>query len=842
MNRGESEKTIKKITRLIGSIAGNPMKYFLTIILRIPLLVFTATFCIFGFSVSYCQAPRSVRLTENFDSGWKFFHGDPHDAQKPNYDDSTWRDVNLPHDWSIGEPYSKDNPSCQGYLPGGIGWYRKSFKISHERRSKKVTVQFDGVYENSEVWLNGHFLGKRPYGYIGFMYDLSSYLKFGGDENVLAVRVDHSQDADSRWYSGSGICRDIWLVITNRMHVEQWGTFIMAADNSKDSATVFARTYVKNETNVASELSLATTILDEKKQIVSLVETSHEIPENGGYEFEQTLRVPRPHFWSPDSPYIYTAVNYLKCRGKIIDDYKTKFGIREIRFEADSGFAINGQHLKIKGVCLHDDAGELGGTAVPLRVWEIRFKLLKEMGANAIRTSHNPPGPEFLDLCDRMGFLVMDEDFDEWARGKKKWLQGWNVGKEEKSKGLHVYYEEYGYHEYFKDWAVRDLTDMILQDRNHPSVILWSIGNEIDSPNDPYVDANDLFYESRRPSAKELIPIAEKLIATVKQLDTTRPVTAALANIPQSDSLGLASLFDVVGYNYMEAYYKSDHKLYSHRKIFASETTQFFQPWVSVRDLAYVAGQFLWTGVDYLGEANRFPNRCAGYGLIDLAGFKKPNFYFRQSLWSDKPVVHIAVRLAEPDGGRNDLEDSWNWPDGKNVTVVCYTNCQRAELFLDGKSLGAEERAELSNPTLTWQVNYEPGVLKVIGEDGGKAVATDELLTSGAPHKIILVPIESRINPGIGNISIVEVHVEDNNGNPVPYADTLITFNIRGEGRILGIENGNDNDVKSYKSNQHDTYQGRCMLAVESTGRPGQITLTATSGKMKKGVAAIQAR
>lgn len=829
----------------IGSfdrIAGDGLKCLSKVISRTHLLLFAILLCTFDFSVSYCQAQEPVRVTENFDLGWKFFKGDLKGAEKPHFNDSKWKDIELPNDWSIEGPFNKNSPSCQAYLPGGIGWYRKTFRISDRYRGKKISVRFDGVYENSEVWINGHFLGRRPYGYIGFRYNLTPYLKFGKSENVIAVRVDHSQDADSRWYSGSGIYRDVWLIVTDKVHIKEWGTFITTPDITPKAATVSEKTYVRNETGEAENITLSTTILDENKHVVGVVETSHEVPKDGGYDFEQTMKVSDPHLWSPGSPYIYTAINHLKQNGKVVDDYRTPFGIRSIRFSADNGFFINGKHLELKGVCLHDDAGDISGTAVPLNVWKLRFKLLKEMGVNAIRTSHNPPGPEFLNLCDRMGFVVMEEAFDEWALGKKKWLKGWNVGKSDLSKGLNIYYDLYGYHEHFKKWGITDLSDMIIQDRNHPSVILWSIGNEVDSPNDPYADPKDPYYEGWRPPATELLPIAKELIKTVKSLDTTRPVTAALADIPQSDSTGLASLFDVVGYNYMEAYYERDHAEYPHRKMFASENGQSFGEWAAVRDHPYVAGEFLWTGVDYLGEAGKFPDRCNGDGLIDLAGFRKPTYYFRQSLWTDKPVVHVSVVERDTTGRRMNLVDSWNWPKGKKVTVVCFTNSTKAELFLNGKSLGAKERAAQSVPVLSWEVNYQPGVLKVVAEDGGKTVATDELRTSGPPYKIVLLPVESIIRARAGNVSLVKVLVEDKEGNVVPDADNLLTFRVEGNGRILGTENGNDYDVKSYQPDQRDAYQGRCMVAVESDNRSGRITLTAASGNILKSVAVIQAR
>ena len=823
-------------------ITGIKMNRFSSAIFRHYLFAVVFILVTFNFSISYCQPSEPVRLTKDFDLGWKFFKGDPKGAEMRAFDDSKWKNVELPNDWSILGPFSKNNPSCQAYLPGGIGWYRKTFDMANEYRGRKVIIKFDGVYEDSKVWINGHYLGERPYGYIGFRYNLTPYLEYGKSENVIAVRVNHSQDADSRWYSGSGINRNVWLIITNKIHVKQWGTFITTPQVSQASATVEAETYVRNETDKPETLDLTTAILDENKHVVTEVQTSHEVSGKGGFNFTQSLKVSHPQLWSPWSPYMYTAVNHLMQNGKVVDEYTTPFGIRTIRFSADSGFFINGKHIKLKGVCMHEDAGSISGSAVPLSVWRLRFRLLKEMGVNAIRTSHNPPGPEYLNLCDRMGFVVMEEAFDEWALGKKKWLKGWNVGKSDLSKGLGTYYDLYGYHKHFEKWGVKDLSDMIIQDRNRPSVILWSIGNEIDSPNDPYADPNDPYYESWKPSAEEIVPIAEKLVKTVKELDTTRPVTAALADIPQSDTTGFANLFRVVGYNYMEAYYKRDHALYPHRVIFASENGQSFQEWAAVRDHPYVAGEFLWTGVDYLGEAGKYPDRCNGDGLIDLAGFRKPLYYFRQSLWTHKPVVHITVVKRDTTGPRFELVDSWNWEMGKEVRVVCFTNARKAKLFLNGESLGTKERVAQSAPVLSWQVKYEPGVLKVVTDNGAKTVATDELRTAGSAYKIVTLPVESTINAHAGNVALVKVLVEDNEGNRVPYADNLLKFAVEGAGKILGSENGNDYDVKIYPSNERNAYQGRCMVAVESNGVPGIITLSAMSGKLKKAVAVIRVR
>ncbi len=482
----------------------------------------------------------------SFNFNWHFHLGGVTGAENPEFNDSDWRLLNVPHDWSIEGKFSPQNASGTGYLPGGIGWYRKEFRLPDTDKDKHVEIQFDAVYENGEVWINGHYLGKRPFGFISFYYNLTPYLKFGDAKNVIAVRVDHSHIADSRWYTGSGIIRNVWLYVTDKIHIANWGTYITTPIVNKDSAEVRIITKVENGSSGNQLITLKSIIKDPDGNIVGHTSADLLFQPGSKYEFDQKINVKKPVFWSLDHPVMYSVIGEAYSEQKLLDMDSTAFGIRTFKFDADKGFFLNGVSTLIKGVCLHNDAGALG-SAVPKREWERRLILMKEMGANAIRTSHNPPASEFLDLCDRMGFLVMDEAFDEWELGKKKWIKGRNVGMDEGAAGLETYYSQHGYSDFFREWAKQDIQDMVRRDRNHPSIILWSIGNEIDYPNDPYTDPSRSNFEPWGPPAYHLPEIARHLYDYVKEIDTTRPVTAAVANIPLSNETGYTGLLDVVG-------------------------------------------------------------------------------------------------------------------------------------------------------------------------------------------------------------------------------------------------------------------------------------------------------
>ena len=516
-----------------------------------------------------------------FTEGWKFHLGDDAKAKDPAYDDSSWRTLDLPHDWSIEGAFDPKLASCTAFLPCGIGWYRKTFTVAADAKDKLVSIRFDGVMNHSLVWCNGRLVGGRPYGYSSFTCDLTPAIRFG-EKNVIAVRVNHDQYADSRWYAGSGIYRNVYLNMTGKVHVDTNGVFVTTPKVTADSADVEVRTVVKNDSPAAAEIILVTTIKDQRSRVGNHHEQRGSVPAHGKGQFTTLVNIAQPMLWSPNSPTMYTVESgvFSKEPCGYYDACKTPFGIRTFAFDPAKGFSLNGQSTKLKGVCLHHDAGALGA-AVPIQVWQRRLKLLKEAGCNAIRCTHNPPAPEFLDLCDRMGFLVMDEAFDEWTRGKHKWIVGHNVGEPGTD----------GYHSDFDRWADRDIRDMVLRDRNHPSVILWSIGNEIDYLDDPYP-----------PNCEELPPIAERLIKDVKAVDTTRPVTAACA-APQTNLF--KKLLDVEGYNYMEKLYAEDHAAHPKRVIYGSENGHFPAAWQAVVDNDYIAGQFLWTGADYLGEAPR---------------------------------------------------------------------------------------------------------------------------------------------------------------------------------------------------------------------------------------------
>jgi beta-galactosidase/beta-glucuronidase len=612
------------------------------------------------------QLPRERQL---FDNGWRFHLGDVAGGQSTSLADKDWRPVDLPHDWSIEGPYSPKNSSGTGFLPGGIAWYRKTFSLPVSIRGRKVSIRFDGVYRDSTVWINGVLLGSRPYGYSSFEYDLTPHLHMGGASNVLAVRVDHSVVADSRWYPGSGIYRHVWLNVTAPVHLAPWEPYVTTPQAGQAEALVSIETRVQNQSPGDVRATLVTSVLNERAEEVATAKAEEPIMAGKDRGFAQQVAIPLPSLWSPDHPVLYTAVSRVYLDGQEVDRQQTPFGIRTFYFSPDKGLVFNGRPLKMKGVCIHHDLGALGAAFFE-EALERRLKSFKEMGVNAIRCSHNPMAPELYDLCDRLGLLVMDEAFDEWIGGKRKWAEGRNNGPVARR----------GYNEVFAEWGVRDAQDMVLRDRNHPSIVLWSIGNEIDYPTDPFVHPRGRHDNSIPPSATakpdtlsaDLMPaIARQLIAAVKRFDTTRPVTMALADIDTSNATGVANMLDVVGYNYLEQFYDRDHKAYPNRVIYGSENSRTLDAWRAVAASDYVAGQFLWTGMNYLGEAGRYPNHGSNSGLLDLEGFWKPDAYFRQALWSAKPMIYAAAWDAGADEsrmsawprnlGRTPLVERWGW-------------------------------------------------------------------------------------------------------------------------------------------------------------------------------------
>lgn len=772
---------------------------------------------------------QPVREKVDFDDGWTFHLGDVNGAQFRAFDDSEWRRLDVPHDWSIEGEFSEKHASGQGYLPGGVGWYRKTFRLPNGDQGKKIEVLFDGVYQNSEVWINGHYLGKRPFGYISFSYDLTEYLNYGGDENVLSVRVDHSNDADSRWYTGSGILRHVWLRKVNPVHVGQWGTFVRTPTVSEDRAVVAVSTDLVNDSENDEMVTLNLSV-EESGQEVGTGEVSVQVPAGARRTVEQEISVADPSLWSTDDPDLYRLVSSVYTQDTRTDRKETPFGIRTFRFESQDGFFLNGESMLIKGVCLHNDAGALGA-AVPVQEWRDRLRLMKEMGANAIRTSHNPPPPELLTLADEMGFLVMDEAFDEWKLGKKKWIQGWNVGQDEGAAGLGTYYSQHGYSDFFEEWAKKDLQAMVKRDRNHPSVILWSIGNEVDYPNDPYTDPNRENYQAWRPSAYQVTETARTLYDYVTAVDDTRPVTAAVANTPLANKTGYAALLDVVGYNYQEQHYEEDHESFPERKMIGSETGDSYEAWRAVENHDYIPGQFLWTGIDYLGEAGRFPNRSNNSGLLTLSNVRKVGFYYRQSLWSEEPMVYLATAesMEEEDYDDEDGSSHWTWDghEGEEMTVVAYTNSSEVELFLNGESLGRKAPSDAEHPWVRWTVPYEPGTLRAVARTDGEEVARYQLQTAGEPHAIELVPNRSEIQANGEDLSSVRVRVTDSEGVVVPSADHEIRFEVEGAGENVGVGNSNHRSLAPYKADVRNVHNGRARIIIQSSGEAGEITVRA---------------
>lgn len=777
----------------------------------------------------------------NLNAEWRFHRGDAPQASYKGYDDGEWRMVTIPHDWAVEEDFSLEHSSGTGYLPGGIGWYRKHVMLPEHPADGRAYLTFEGVYNHAQVWVNSHYVGGRPYGYSTFTFDVTDLLVYGGTINTIAVKVNHSETADSRWYTGSGIYRDVYLTLTPGLHIGQYGVFASTAEAGDDYAALRVETKIQNETGEQVELAVSHTLLDSEGNVVGTSAALIPVADGVAQESGQAVIVTKPELWSPDSPYLYTLKTEIIRNGEATDRVSTPVGIRQFTFDSAEGFFLNGEPLKIKGVCVHHDAGCLGA-AVPADVWIRRLTYLKEMGCNAIRMSHNPPAPVLLDLCDQMGFLVMDEAFDEWEGVKNKWSTGHNVYPP----------KHFGYYEDFPQWGIADLQDMVLRDRNHPSIIMWSIGNEVDYPNDPYChpsfqtmtgnnDANkpaaEREYDPDKPNAERLAIIARKLAKVVKACDSTRPVTAALAFPELSNLTGYADALDIVGYNYKEHLYDGDQAAYPDRVIYGSENSPGLAEWLAVRDNGSVCAQFIWTGIDYLGEARGWPVRAAQAGFMDLAGFPKPNYYYRQSLWSNVPMAYLAVRRPDEPGmletgGRYGGRPHWNWKPGEKLIVSGYTNLTKAELRLNGRLLGSGRPAESEGLLLSWEVEYEPGVLQLEGKDDQGESVMCELRTAGAPNRLHLTADKVELKANLRNTVHVELEIVDQAGTCVYDAALPVTVTVEGAGELLGLENGDAQDLNPYRSPFRAAHHGRLMAYIRAGSEPGIIRVTAEAPEL----------
>ncbi|KAA5546752.1 sugar-binding domain-containing protein [Adhaeribacter rhizoryzae] len=778
-----------------------------------------------------------------FNDYWKFHKGDLTGGEKENLDDANWRKLDLPHDWSIEGPFSKEWASGTGYLPGGIGWYRKTFEVAPYARAKNIYLYFDGVYKNSEVWINGHYLGKRPSGYTPFYYELSKYLNRKG-KNLIAVKVDHTKFADSRWYPGSGIYRNVYLLAVEPVHINVWGVAFTTPEVSQNNAVAQVVVSLANKSKKATNIEVRTELRDQQGKAVA--EARQQVSAKAGQEAEATLsfQLKNPKLWSVDNPNLYKLYVASYVNGKKTDDYEEQVGFRSFKFDANKGFSLNGQPMKLKGVCIHHDAGALGA-AVPEEVWVRRLKALKELGCNAIRMSHYPHQDYIYKLCDEMGFLVQDEAFDEWEAGKNKWIEGWNVGKPGKD----------GSHEHFAEWAERDLRDMILRSRNHASIIMWSIGNEIDYPNDPYshevlsTGRNPQIYgkgyQPNNPPASRLGEIAQNLVAVAKKYDTSRPITAALAGVVMSNFTTYPDALDLVGYNYQEYRYPEDHAKYPNRIIYGSENGKGLDAWLAVDTLNYISAQFLWTAFDFMGEARSWPVRSSGAGLLDLAGFPKPDYFFRQSLWSDKPMVYIATsKIQEQTGNQRfrPVTPAWNWAAGDKIKVSCYTNTEEAELFLNGKSLGKKPFKQATARVLDWEVDYQPGELLVKGYKNGKEVSQHLLKTTEAPYALKATIDRKSLVGNKKELAHIEVDVVDKNGNTIYGAENEITVNIEGPAKLIGLESGSLTSHEDYKANKRKTYRGKLLGYLQAQPNAGTVKITLQSPGLQPQTMEVQVK
>ena len=788
-----------------------------------------------------CGATARERI--NFDKGWRFALADSVQMSALDYNDSKWHTLNVPHDWAIEGDFSASAPSGNsgGALPGGIGWYRKTFTVDNADKGKMMYIDFDGVYMNAKVWINGTLLGQRPYGYSSFRYDLTPYIIYGG-KNVVAVRVDNSDQPNSRWYSGCGIYRHVWLNKTARIHVAHWGTHVVAEGNK-----VKVDVTVDNPDN--AKFAVRNTLLDREGRVVGKA-----------MGIKSVIKVSKPKLWSCESPYIYTLRTEIVAGGKVVDTYETTTGFRTFKFDAAKGFSLNGKSMKINGVCQHHDLGCLGA-AINEDALHRQLRILKEMGTNAIRCSHNPPAPELLAMCDTMGFIVMDESFDMWRRRKT----------------------QNDYARFFDEWAERDLTDLVLRDRNHPSILMWRIGTEVleqwssaDADNLTAEQANLILNAGHDASTlahgEELSVnsiLTRNLCAIIRRYDTTRPITAGCNEPDPKNHLFKSGALDIIGFNYHHQWVKDVPKNFPGQPFIFSESVSALQTrgfymmpsdkvykapvewWLPYQDPSFqcsaydnmhaswsstheetwdvvkhndsVGGQVIWTGFDYIGGPTPygFPARSSYFGLIDLAGFPKDTYYMYQSEWTDKQVLHLFPH--------------WNWLEGQDIDMWCYyNNADEVELFINGRSQGVKAKKDSHEYHLMWRVKFEPGEVKAVARKDGKVVADKVIRTAGAPAALSLTADRTHFgkNPNGDNLAFITVEVVDKDGNLCPRAEDQIFFDVEG-GRIVGTDNGNPVSMERFKEPKRKAFNGKCLVVVATDG--GDVKLKARGYQLQGG-------
>ncbi|MFR9496139.1 MAG: glycoside hydrolase family 2 TIM barrel-domain containing protein [Rikenellaceae bacterium] len=811
----------------------------------------------------------------NFNDGWLFTLSDSEDYRLTTYDPSQWRKLDLPHDWSIEMPFSAENEGCTGFAAGGIGWYSKIFDTPTSKEEKCYII-FDGVYNNATFWINGIKLGDHPFGYAPIYYDLSPLLAPQGEPNRISVRVDHSRYADSRWYTGSGIYRNVELLTLNKLHIPVWGSFITTPHVSRQSATVKIEIEIENDHKAAKSGSLISKIFDAAGEKVGEVITDFEVKAGEKVTIDKAVEVVNPMLWSVDSPNLYSVKSHIVADGKSLEERSTTIGIRSIRFDKDSGFYLNEENMKIKGVCLHHDAG-LVGTAVPKDVWRRRLLALKEMGCNAIRTSHNPPSDEFLDLCDELGFLVQNEFYDEWDLPKDK---RYNMQDKE------VDYITRGHSESFQQWAEIDLKNTMLSSRNHPSIFQWSIGNEIEWTYPGNRSATGLFKGTNKngkmdwtlwrvptpPNSPEQVrdfwasypeqtfdmgQTATKLAAWTREMDTTRPVTANLILPTSSMETAYAEVLDVVGFSYKETKYDYFREVYPERTMMGTENVVRWYEWKAVLDHDFISGIFLWTGVDYMGEcrANHWPIKVTPHGPLDIAGFPRGSYYAFQSFWTDEPVLEIYSQTEELSTFKKDdhgkavekkkdgwklaprewqkVNPYWGYADGEATIVEIYSNCESVELFQNGKSLGMQYLADQDDRIYKWATNYKQGKLVAKGVKDGEKVQSS-LETLGEATAIELTPDRESLKANNTDVLHVVAQLVDKRGRAIKNQDAQITFEIEGDYRFIGTDCGDTTKYDTFKSKTINTSFGRALLAIQATRQSGGVTIKAKdeSGKL----------